>query len=65
MDHWMRTLAVASGPTWKEEIWNCKCTQEHGPPCPHSNWKFAKSIRHEIELKHQPREKKHRERAQK
>ena len=54
----MRSPVIASGPALKQEIRNCKCTYEHGEPCPHSNSKFPKSIRHEIELKHQPGEKK-------
>lgn len=65
MDHWMRTPAVASGPMLKEEIGHGKCTQEHGPPCTYNNRKLAKSIVYEIELKHQPAEKKHRGKTQK
>lgn len=61
MDQWMRTLAVAIGPMLKQEVRNGKCRQEHGPPGPNHSRKFAKSIRQEIELEHQPVEEKHRD----
>lgn len=54
IDEWVGTLAVTMGPTLEQEIGDCQCRQEHGPPCPNNNRKLAKSISQETELKDQP-----------